>query len=146
MSQTPWQERPDPQHRPSSARQTNVNPDRPAPAGHPHQEPSAEPSAGYGRPGGPRPAYGPPSGARPPKSHLAWAIVSIFLFWPLGIPAVVFAAQVNGRFAAGDVAGAEDSSSKARLFALIATIIAVIGLVLAVAGVVIAAIFGDWNG
>jgi hypothetical protein len=39
---------------------------------------------------------------------------------PLGIVAVIFAAQVNGKVAAGDTAGAVDASKKAKLFSYIA--------------------------
>jgi len=48
------------------------------------------------------------------------AIISIFCCWPLAIPAIIFAAKVNGQVAAGDVAGAQDSSKKAKMFAFIA--------------------------
>jgi hypothetical protein len=39
---------------------------------------------------------------------------------PLGVVAVIFAAQVNGKVAAGDLAGAIDSSKKAKMFSFIA--------------------------
>jgi hypothetical protein len=39
---------------------------------------------------------------------------------PLGVVAVIFAAQVNGKVAAGDIAGATDSSKKAKMFSFIA--------------------------
>ena len=39
---------------------------------------------------------------------------------PLGIVAVIFAAQVNGKVAAGDTAGAQDSARKAKMFSYIA--------------------------
>jgi hypothetical protein len=48
------------------------------------------------------------------------AIISIFCCWPLAIPAIIFAAQVNGKAAAGDVAGAQDASKKAKMFSFIA--------------------------
>ena len=38
----------------------------------------------------------------------------------LGVVAIVFAAQVNGKVASGDVAGAMDSSKKAKTFSFIA--------------------------
>jgi len=40
--------------------------------------------------------------------------------WPLAIVAIIFAAQVNGKVAAGDIQGAMDSSKKAKLFSFIA--------------------------
>jgi len=38
----------------------------------------------------------------------------------LGVVAVIFAAQVNGKVATGDIAGAMDSSKKAKMFSFIA--------------------------
>jgi hypothetical protein len=83
----------------------------------------------YGSP--PPPPYGamPPGsyqqpGGPPPPNHLVWAILStIFCCLPLGIPAIVFASQVNSKWQVGDFAGAQDSSNKARTFALWSTIL-----------------------
>jgi len=62
----------------------------------------------------------PPNIVKPNIStHLVAAIISILFCWPLAIPAIIFAAQVNGRVAAGDVQGATDASKKARLFSYI---------------------------
>ena len=53
-------------------------------------------------------------------NYLVQAIlVTIFCCLPFGIVSVVFAAQVNGKLAAGDYAGAVDSSNKAKTFAWI---------------------------
>ena len=50
-------------------------------------------------------------------NHLVFAIlVTIFCCWPFGIPAIVFAAQVNGKLGAGDYAGAVESSKKAAMW------------------------------
>ena len=46
-------------------------------------------------------------------------LVTIFCCMPLGIVAIVFAAQVNGKLAMGDYAGAVDASKKAKLFSWI---------------------------
>jgi hypothetical protein len=40
--------------------------------------------------------------------------VAIFCCVPFGIPAIVFAAQVNGKLAAGDYEGAVETSKKAK--------------------------------
>jgi hypothetical protein len=83
----------------------------------------------YGAPqygGGP---YGQPGGG-PPPNYLVWAILSTVLCClPLGIASIVFAAQVNGKYAAGDIAGAQESSRKAKQFAIWS---AVVGLVIGV--------------
>jgi hypothetical protein len=50
-------------------------------------------------------------------NYLVQAIlVTLFCCLPLGIPAIVFSAQVNGKFQAGDIAGAREASRKAKMF------------------------------
>ena len=77
----------------------------------------------------PPPVYGAPAGfgmpvAAPPPNYLAWAIVTTLLcFWPLGVVAIVFAAQVNTKWAAGDVLGAQNASRQARTFTIVAAVI-----------------------
>jgi hypothetical protein len=64
----------------------------------------------------------PPAGgsATPVPNYLVWAIIAVCgCGWPLAIPAIIFATQVNSKVAAGDIAGAEDASKKAKLFAMI---------------------------
>lgn len=54
-------------------------------------------------------------------NHLVFAIiVTILCCVPLGIPAIVFAAQVNGKIAAGDIEGAKEKSRKALMWCWIA--------------------------
>jgi uncharacterized paraquat-inducible protein A len=54
-------------------------------------------------------------------NYLAQAILcTIFCCLPFGIPAIIFAAQVNTKAAAGDIQGALDSSRKARMWCWIA--------------------------
>jgi hypothetical protein len=75
----------------------------------------------------------------PPPNYLVWAILStLFCCLPLGIASIVFAAQVNGKWAAGDVAGAQDSSRKAKQFAIWSAAAGVIVLVLYILVIVIA--------
>ena len=61
----------------------------------------------------------PPAGGSVPN-YLVPAILSLFCCMPLGVVAVIFAAQVNGKVAAGDIAGATDSAKKAKMFSFIA--------------------------
>lgn len=104
----------------------------PPPSGGYESAPPPPPGGGYG--GGYGGYGGVPQGA-PPPNHLVWAILStLFCCLPLGVASIVFAAQVNGKWSAGDVAGAQDSSAKARKFALWSTIA---GVVLTVLGVVL---------
>jgi len=65
----------------------------------------------------------PPSPTAAPTNipnYLIPAILSVFCCWPLSIVAIIFAAQVNGKVASGDIAGAMDASKKAKLFSFIA--------------------------
>ena len=62
----------------------------------------------------------PAGGSATVPNYLVPAIISIFCCWPLAIPAIIFATQVNGKVAAGDVAGAQDASKKAKMFSFIA--------------------------
>lgn len=70
----------------------------------------------------------PPSGT-PDKvpNYLVPAIISAVCCFPLGIIGVIFAAQVNGKVAAGDIAGAMDASKKAKLFSYIFLGLAILG-------------------
>jgi len=58
--------------------------------------------------------------ATPPRmipNYLAQSIlVTLFCCLPLGIPAIVYAAQVNGKVAAGDVQGAIHASETAKMW------------------------------
>jgi hypothetical protein len=83
-----------------------------------YNQPPPPPGGAYGapqQPAGPAPA-----------NNLVLAILSIFCCWPLGIAAIVMAAQVNGKWARGDAAGAHDSAAKAKKFAIWAIIAGVV--------------------
>lgn len=68
------------------------------------------PTPGFGA----APAAGAPLPPGTVPNHLVGAILAtIFCCWPFGIPAIVFAARVNGLLARGDLAGATDASKKA---------------------------------
>jgi hypothetical protein len=60
-------------------------------------------------------------------NYLVPAIISAVCCFPLGIIGVIFAAQVNGKVAAGDIAGAVDASKKAKLFSYIFLGLAILG-------------------
>jgi len=66
----------------------------------------------------------PPVASGPPvviPSYLWQAIVCTnCCCWPLGIPAIVYAAQVNSKIARGDIAGARNSSENAKMWCWIA--------------------------
>lgn len=56
-------------------------------------------------------------------NHLVWAILAtLFCCLPLGIVSIVYAAQVDGRRAAGDIAGARELADKAKMWAIYSAI------------------------
>jgi|ERR1043165_4294221 hypothetical protein len=71
----------------------------------------------------------PPSSETHDKvpNYLIPAIISALCCFPLGIISIIFAAQVNGRVAAGNISGALDASKKAKLFSIIFIALGVIG-------------------
>ncbi len=80
-----------------------------------------------------------PSSSTPDSvpNHLAWAIVSTVLATCLccplgliGIVAIVFSSQVNGKLNQGDLEGARRASANAKTWCWVATAFAIIGLLL----------------
>ena len=68
------------------------------------------------------------------QNYLVFAILAtVFCCLPLGIPAIVYAAQVNGKLQAGDLAGAQLASKNAKMWCLISAGVGLaIGLLYAV--------------
>jgi hypothetical protein len=67
------------------------------------------------------------------QNYLVFAILAtVFCCLPAGIPAIVYAAQVNGKLQVGDVAGAQLASNNAKMWCMISA-----GL-----GIAIIAIYG----
>ena len=69
-------------------------------------------------------AYGAGS---PPPNHLVWAILTtIFCCLPAGVVSIVFAAQVNSKWNAGDQAGAQKASNNAKTWAIVSAGVGVV--------------------
>lgn len=66
---------------------------------------------------------------QPPQqidNNMTMSIVSIFLFWPLAIPAIINASKVNNLVAAGDIAGAQAAAAESKKWSRLALIIGLI--------------------
>src|SRR5882724_9915034 len=80
-------------------------------------------------------AFPPGGAARPPAvlnipNYLVWSILStVFCCLPMGIVSIIYAAQVNQKITAGDMAGATASSKNAKLWAILAAIVGLVGIV-----------------
>lgn len=61
-----------------------------------------------------------PPGTKIPNYLVQSILVTLCCCLPFGIAAIVYAAQVNSKLAAGDLAGAQDSSNKAKMWCWIA--------------------------
>ena len=112
-----------------------------APAGGGVDAPTAPPPVvtGVATPMMTTPGGMPPDVQPKPNNNLIGAVlVTVFCCWPLGIPAIVFAAQVDGKHARGDYAGAEDSAKKAKMFIWISlglgVVAGIIALMVGIAG------------
>lgn len=69
------------------------------------------------------------NGIKPP-TYLGWAIASCILCClPLGIVAIVYAAQVNDKWIRGDYDGAYRASQNAQIWTIAAVVIGIIGSV-----------------
>ena len=68
-------------------------------------------------------------GQKPPN-NLAFAIVvTLCCCLPFGIPAIVYAAQVDGKWSGGDYAGAVASSNSAKMWCWISLALGLVGMV-----------------
>lgn len=74
----------------------------------------------------PPPPYGQPAGP-PPNNWLVPSILAtIFCCLPFGVAAIVFAAQVNGKYQMGDYAGAQQSAQRAKTFTIVSAAVGVV--------------------
>jgi hypothetical protein len=74
--------------------------------------------------------YGPPvvHGEPKPENYLVWAILAtLCCCLPGGIVAIIYAAQVDTKYNAGDYAGARQSSDNAKLWSMISAGVGFVG-------------------
>lgn len=76
-------------------------------------------------------------------NHLVWAILAtLFCCLPLGIVSIVKSVEVNGKLAAGDLAGAQESSDAAKKWAIWAAGVTAVLLVIYVILMMLGAVAG----
>jgi hypothetical protein len=66
---------------------------------------------------------------QPPQvvdNNMTMSIVSIFLFWPLAIPAIINASKVNPLVQQGDIAGAHAAAAESKKWSRLALIVGLI--------------------
>lgn len=90
----------------------------PPPATPPPPQPPAPPVQQYQAPIAQ--AYTPVPAQQIPNYLVQAILVTLFCCLPFGIAAIVFAAQVNGKVAAGDIQGALNASKQAKTFSWVA--------------------------
>jgi hypothetical protein len=77
--------------------------------------------------------YGGGAAGGPPDNKLVWSIlVTLFCCLPLGIVAIIKSAEVNTKWANGDVAGANQSAADAGKWIKWSVIVSIIGAVIGV--------------
>jgi hypothetical protein len=72
----------------------------------------------------PVPQFPPPASV--PNYFVQALLVTLCCCPPFGIVALIFSAKVNSKLAAGDVAGAQDSSHSAKTWVIVSVIAAII--------------------
>ena len=76
----------------------------------------------------------PPPASTPASipNYLVMAIISLFCCMPLGIVAIIFAAQVNSKLATGDIQGAMSSSKTAKICSMVAIALGLVWVIFCV--------------
>lgn len=97
----------------------------PPPAAYPPLQPYQQP---YQPTYPPYPQYVGPVQA--PNLLVPAILITVLCCWPLGIPAIIYAAQANSKAAAGDYYGAMNAASSAKTWCWVAGVLGFIGGIL----------------
>jgi beta-lactamase regulating signal transducer with metallopeptidase domain len=91
--------------------------------------------------GQPHAQFAPPAQgyATPPPNYLVWSIISIFLFWPVAIAAIIKSTSVDRLWAEGRPDLSHQASKTAKTLNIVALIIGAVLIVLVVVLLVVAA-------
>ena len=99
---------------------------------------STPPPPPYGSDGGgyaapPPPPLGGAGASGPPDNKLVWSIlVTLFCCLPFGIVAIIKSAEVNSKWSAGDVAGANQAAADAGKWIKWSVIVGILGAVIGI--------------
>jgi hypothetical protein len=91
------------------------------------------PAYGYPQPGYGNPTYGyggVPSGPKPDSYLVPAILTTLFCCLPSGIAAIVFAAQVDSKYARGDYEGAVASARNAKVWTWVSVGLGLVAIVL----------------
>ena len=89
----------------------------------------------------------PPNAPANIPNYLVFAILTtVFCCLPAGVVSIVYAAQVNGKVQAGDIAGAMEASKNAKLWAMISAGVGVAVIALYIIFIVIMGGLGAMSG
>jgi Interferon-induced transmembrane protein len=81
-----------------------------------------------------QPGYAPQGPPPQIDNNMTMSIVSIFLFWPLAIPAIINASKVNPLLQQGDYAGAQNAAAESKKWSKLAIIIGIAWIALVCVG------------
>lgn len=88
-----------------------------------------------------------PVSQTPPPNHLVWGILTTIFCCnplPIGIVSIVYAAQVNSKWASGDHEGANNASKNAKLWAWIAFGVGLAGIIIYIALISLGVMAAFW--
>lgn len=71
-----------------------------------------------------------PAGGPPPNYLIPAILVTLLCCLPGGIASIIFATQVNSKYAAGDIAGAMEASKKAKMWTMISAGVGLVFIVI----------------